>query len=86
MVDCKVIFLKKLNCSCKSHQHEGCKLGSNEPDVNQSQVGSWWKFLHYAEKLINNTFCSRIFAPTHLTNNVVATSITVRFTVTAASK
>ena len=71
-----------------SFLHKGDELSEYEPYVHQTNVGSGRKLSHHTVKTTFDMnirkleFCS---VP-HLTKSVVVTSITVRFTVTAASK
>ena len=67
---------------------EGNQLTVDQPDINQPDVGCGGQLLHHTEgNRVQNRVNEKIRPKnTHLMKSVVETSITVRFTVTAASK
>ena len=82
-----------------SFLHKGDELSKYEPNVHQTNVGSGRKPPHHTGREDNicyeqlNMICignssaiQRMMILPNLTKSVVVTSITVRFTVTAASK
>ena len=66
----------------QSDLKEWNELAEDEPDVDHPHIRSWREFFHHTEERVNRI--TDIFS--YLMKSVVMTSITVRFTVKAASK
>ena len=52
MVDIICLFVVILNDGQKRNLHKWDKLTKNQPDINHSDIGSWWQLFHHTKGYI----------------------------------